>query len=106
MSTRFVPETHRQEDVDSAIRYLATIDGCPLLWDDQEGCPVWPEGEPQLVSYEPDGSVTIEPRYDVYRAWWGMPGRRLDCSHVVASPTCYVTWLADGRETCLACGEG
>lgn len=106
MSSRFVSDTSTTEAMDTSLRYLTTIDGCPLLWDDRAGCPVWPEGEPTQVGYELDGSVTIEPRCDVYRAWWGLPGRRLDCSHVVSAPSHYLTWLADGRDTCLTCGEG
>jgi hypothetical protein len=91
---------------DRAFQYLGTIQGCPLLWDAQEHCPVWPDGEPQAVHYEADGSITIEAQCDVYR----LPGyvrqpKLLDCGHGVRAHEAYVTWIAEARDTCLACAQ-
>lgn len=83
--------------------YLGTIQGCPLLWDDQRHQPWWPEGEPTDVRYEADGSMTMEPQCDVHQAWWAGLGKPLDCGHRVAYPGYYLSWLAEQRDECLAC---
>ena len=106
MSTQSAIESADERMTPEPLQYLGTILGCPLLWDDQGHQPVWVEGEPQETRYEPDGSITIEPLFDVYASWWGGPGKRLDCGHVVRRPDVYVTRLAEGRDECLACVGG
>ena len=108
MSSRYPVELHTFDspelELTASMRYVGTILGCPLLWDDAEHQPIWPDGWPETIVYEADGSITIDACVDVNRVvWWVKQPRPLDCEHTVRGGDLYVTWLASGAETCLAC---
>lgn len=88
-----------------SVRYLATIQGCPLLWDAQTHQPWWPDGEPMDITYEPDGGITMEALCDVNRVMSGVQPKRMDCGHTVRSGEAYLTWLEEQRDTCLTCAQ-
>lgn len=106
MSSRSAIDVQDEQDLRQSLHYLGTIQGCALLWDDRTHQPVWEDAEPQQITYDPDGGVTIEPLYDIYQAWWSGPGKALDCGHVVRRPDIYVTWLAEQKDECLSCVGG
>jgi hypothetical protein len=106
MSTRFASEVFdiSQLQENPAQQNLGTIAGCPLLWDDQAHGPYWPEGEPQIVTYEADGGIMIDPRCDVNQLpRWVRQPKILDCGHEVRGLEIYLTWLETNMDVCVAC---
>jgi hypothetical protein len=109
MSTRLLPEvfdvSHFQEN--PAQQYLGTIAGCPLLWDDQARGPYWPEGEPEVVTYEAGWGIQIDPLCDVNQLpRWVRQPKSLDCGHEVRGGEIYLTWLSGQRDECVSCAQG
>lgn len=90
-----MPERH--------VTYLGTIMDQPLHWDDRDGCPWWPEGEPMGWSLDPDGGITQEPLMDINRlpAWAGL--KHLDCGDQIRGGDVYATILAAQWDLCLPC---
>lgn len=86
-------------------RYLTTILGCPLLWDDASHCPVWPEGEPTEVIWRGENGIDVYELCDVNLVMRGVQPKRMDCSHTVRSGEPYVTWIGESRDECLLCAE-
>jgi hypothetical protein len=108
MSIRFASEAFdvSQLQENPALQYLGTIAGCPLLWDDQAHGPWWPQGEPQIVTYESTGGIMIDPCCDVNQVPpWVRQGKLLDCGHEVRALEIYVTWLSNQRDECVSCAQ-
>lgn len=108
MSTRFEAESLDVSQLQNnpAQHYLGTIAGYPLLWDDRAHGPWWPEGEPQIVTYEAGGGMQIDPCCDVNQLpRWVRQPKRLDCGHEVRGGEIVVTWLETGMDVCLGCAR-
>ncbi len=86
-------------------RYIATVLGCPLLWDDADHCPVWPNGKPTEVQWLGENGIDVYELCDVNLVMPGVQPKRMDCGHTVRSGEPYLTFLADNLDECLPCAE-